>query len=184
MYSILPIKVNKNESQNHNNHNTMASNTIIIYFNETNNSNVQLVLPHKMKRSHDKDCPMILAMELEGQSVDSEDEANGNKIIYDRLIYSHNTHTDNVEKNEAGQYITYFCNRCFDTYPIVCTSHSLDPYHTPCKKCHVEDWVASERFLCDYCIEETHYPVNNQRWYIRVKTVNDYYAEENYYKQH
>ena len=151
-----------------------ALNTIIIYFNEQSSDNMRLYNKHK----HDKNCPMILAMELDGKSINSEDNEDDEDDYVEKInkiIYAQNTHTDTIDKNEEGYYITLFCNSCEKNVYIVCTSRTLDPYHTPCRFCYNEDWILSERFLCDTCIEETIYPVNLLSWSKRIKTVNDYY---------
>ena len=134
----------------------------------------------KSKLKHTKNCPMMLALMPED---DSEDEENGQKELYSQLIHAHNAHTDSIISGDEA-YITHFCNGCTSNVPIVCTSYTLDPGHRPCTSCFKTDWISSERFLCDYCIENTCYPINNPIWTSRIKTISDYYFNKKSDKQY
>lgn len=170
-----------------------SENSLVIYFNSEFTNTIQefgetanriFSRYNANKTTHDKNCPMILACDYEYTIFDSEDEENGSNDEKSRLIYSHNTHTDTLEKIDIGYYITDFCNGCQKSVPIICSTSSLDPAHKPCQKCNTDDWVSSERFLCCACIENAIYPLNRPSWNKRLKVINDYYHQESKNKQH
>jgi hypothetical protein len=169
---------------------TSSENSLIIYFNSEFSNTIE-ELPNYIfstysnnTNKHDKNCPMILAMDYEYDIFDSDDEENGTKEEKTKHIYAHNKHIDTLEKIDIGYYITNFCNRCHKSELIICGTSTLDPEHKPCQKCNTDDWVSSERFLCCDCIENTIYPLNRLSWNKRLKVINDYYHQESSNKKH